>query len=51
MKKKGNASRCDCGGKLVYEYAFGRAFVHCLKCTPVQTVKLSKKLTGEKRGS
>jgi len=41
---------CECGGVLDYAFQFGRVFMCCKKCTPVVKVKLSKKLTGERRG-
>jgi hypothetical protein len=30
--------RCECGGKMKYEFSMGRIFGYCLSCTPVVTV-------------
>lgn len=32
--------RCECGGKLVYDFAFWRVWVHCASCTPVVAVRI-----------
>ena len=34
--------RCECGGKMVYAFEFGRVFSHCASCTPVVVVKIPR---------
>lgn len=40
-QKKGLPKFCECGGKLLYEFAFGRIFNVCDTCSPVIPVKLA----------
>ncbi len=42
--------RCECGGDVRGVRSFGRLWSWCERCTPVVTVRLSKMLTGERRG-
>lgn len=35
---QGFPTRCDCGGKLLYEVTLGRVFSCCDTCTPVVKV-------------
>lgn len=35
--------KCECGGAMIYEHAFGMVFSCCAKCTPVVTVKIPKR--------
>jgi len=42
MKKPKAVKMCECGGRIIYQYAFGMAFSFCDKCTPVQKVNVGK---------
>lgn len=43
LRKQHNLpSRCECGGRMSYDYDFGRVFSHCLKCTPVIKVDVDR---------
>lgn len=33
--------KCECGGPMRYDRAFGRVFSYCMRCTPVSTIKAS----------
>ena len=41
MKKAGEfPGHCECGGLIKYERAFGRVFSYCMRCTPVEEIKV-----------
>jgi hypothetical protein len=35
--------RCECGGKMLYEFSLGRIFSCCDTCSPVVQMKLPRK--------
>lgn len=35
-------TQCQCGGNLVYDFAFDWTFVHCDKCTPKVEFKIKQ---------
>lgn len=49
-RKKGLPIYCECGGRLLYEFAFGRIFNVCDNCSPVIETKLSDWQPHLKRG-
>lgn len=36
--KQGLPKNCECGGKMIYSFAFNRVFSGCDTCTPVETI-------------
>ena len=40
--KKGLPKNCECGGKMVYSFSFGRVWSVCDKCSPVVKIDISK---------
>jgi hypothetical protein len=42
--------KCRCGGRLHYVVELGHVWYWCERCTPVVVVRLTKALTGERRG-
>ena len=43
--------KCECGGRLVYDFSFGHVWVHCASCTPVVTVRVQGLVAEHLRGS
>ena len=39
--------RCECGGKMIYSFAFGRIFSCCDRCTPKVTINLPARRPGQ----
>jgi hypothetical protein len=39
--------KCECGGKMMYDYDFGRVWSWCAKCTPVVKVTWPLKPKGK----
>ncbi len=46
---RGLPRRCECGGRMLYDFDFGRVWSACDTCTPVVHVDISKIMLGMPR--